>query len=134
VAARPAPAAARAAAGGGGTAARAAAGGGGTAAAPPPEEAAPTPEETAPPADPLADGSLDLAASAPKGSGVVVVIGAEAYLKGKKGKRAPGTLPAGTYELFVRVDGSFVSQGPTEVIEGETTTWRCGFGTCREME
>lgn len=76
----------------------------------------------------------DLAASAPRGSGVLVVVGAEAYVVGRKGKRAPGTLPKGTYELFARIDGAWVSQGDVEVLEHETTSIRCGFGTCREIE
>lgn len=76
----------------------------------------------------------DLAAAAPKGSGVLVVVGAEAYVIGKKGKRAPGTLPKGRYELFARIGGEWASQGEVDVVEHETTTWRCGFGTCREVE
>ena len=76
----------------------------------------------------------DLSARAPRGSGVLLVVGGEAYVVGPKGRRGTGTLPEGSYELFARVDGAFVSQGSTEVVEGETTTWHCGFGTCREDE
>lgn len=102
---------------------------------PPVERTAPPPPAIVEEEDPVEhDEPADLAASAPRGSGVLVVVGAEAYVVGKKGKRAPGTLPKGKYELFARIDGAWVSQGDVEVLEHETTSIRCGFGTCREVE
>ncbi|MBM4366780.1 MAG: hypothetical protein FJ102_11240, partial [Deltaproteobacteria bacterium] len=64
---------------------------------------------------------------------VVMVFGAESYLVGGGKRRSPGTVPAGSYELFAATGegGSFVSHGRFEVEPGEELTWRCGFGKCR---
>ncbi len=72
---------------------------------------------------------------APAGEGTVLVLGAEAYLKGKGGRRAPGTVPAGTYELYAQIgSASFVDQGTVTVEPGDRIVWRCGFGKCKETE
>ncbi len=64
---------------------------------------------------------------------VVMVFGAEAYLLGGGKRRSPGTIPAGSYELFAATGegGGFVSHGRFSVEPGEELTWRCGFGKCR---
>ncbi len=75
-------------------------------------------------------------ATSPAASGepaVVMVFGAESYLLGGGKRRSPGTVPAGSYELFAATGegGSFVSHGRFDVEPGEELTWRCGFGKCR---
>ncbi|MSQ04310.1 MAG: hypothetical protein EXR71_20925 [Myxococcales bacterium] len=102
-------------------------------AAPGPSSAAPGPSSAAPRARRRAPppGEQD-AVVAPGGTGSLVVVGADAYVVGPRGRRAVGELPPGKYQLFTSVDGTYASQGQTRVYAGETTTWRCGFGKCRE--
>lgn len=89
-----------------------------------------TPIPRAPPRTPAG-----LGAHAPAGEGTILVFGAEAWLKGKGGRRSPGTVPAGTYHLFANVGGgTFTEQGVITVAAGERIVWRCGFGSCKETE
>ena len=91
---------------------------------------APKPRPLRPPAPPVVAEE-----PVPTGTtGTLVVVGAEAYVVGSRGRRAIGELPPGKYQLFTSVDGTYISQGQTRVYLGETTTWRCGFGKCREDE
>ncbi len=101
------------------------------------------PAATRPPASapglaaPEAPRNAKAAPAPPRGEpAVVMVFGAEAYLVGQGKRRAPGTVSAGTYELFAATGegGAFVSHGTFDVEPGEDLTWRCGFGKCRIAE
>jgi serine/threonine protein kinase len=71
----------------------------------------------------------------PAGSGLVLVSGGQAYLVGASGKLPTGSVPAGSYELFVQPGGTteFVSQGTIAVGSGDRIVWKCGLGTCRRL-
>ncbi len=90
------------------------------------------PRPRPPKVEPDAQGAAAEAPVASGTTGTLVVIGADAYVVGARGRRAPGDLPPGKYQLFTSIDGTYVSQGQTQVYLDETTTWRCGFGKCRE--
>lgn len=68
-----------------------------------------------------------------RGTGLVLVLGAEAYLQRGGLKHSTGTLPAGQYKLFAAVGprSAFVEQGRVEVVSGERLVWRCAAGTCQ---
>lgn len=67
--------------------------------------------------------------------GTLLVLGAGAYLVGPNGKMSTGTVSPGRYEIFADVaeNGAFSSQGTVEVEPGERITWRCGFGSCKQV-
>ncbi|MEL6344367.1 MAG: hypothetical protein AAFV53_14715 [Myxococcota bacterium] len=93
------------------------------------------PEPVAVPVRPPA--SRPTRAGAADGTGRVVVSGAhEAYLIGPAGRAAPGTVPAGLYEVFVTLepDGAASSMGTVEVVADGVVQFRCGFGTCRRAQ
>jgi serine/threonine protein kinase len=66
--------------------------------------------------------------------GLVMVSGGQAYLLQNGAKRAIGTVPPGSYELWVQPSGTteFKSQGTITVNSGDRLVWKCGFGTCRQ--
>ena len=68
-------------------------------------------------------------------SATLLVLGAGSYLVGPNGKVSTGTVLPGRYEVFAVVDegGGFSSQGTVDVAPGERVTWRCGFGTCKQV-
>lgn len=68
-------------------------------------------------------------------SGTLLVLGAGSYLMGPSGKMSTGTVAPGRYEIFAAVgdNGAFSSQGTVDVAAGERITWRCGFGSCKQV-
>lgn len=67
--------------------------------------------------------------------GTLLVLGAGSYLVGPNGKMSTGTVAPGRYEIFAAVgqNGAFSSQGTADVESGERITWRCGFGSCKQV-
>ena len=68
-----------------------------------------------------------------RGTGVVLVFGAEAYLQRAGLKHSIGTLPAGQYKLFAAVGprNAFVEQARVEVVSGTRLIWHCAAGACQ---
>ncbi len=68
--------------------------------------------------------------------GLVIVAGSQAYIVGKDGRRPPGSVPPGEYELFAQTaaGAEISSVGKFSVLAGERVVYKCGFGSCRRTQ
>ncbi len=74
---------------------------------------------------------------APAGAkGQIRIDGASGYVVGPSGQRPLGELPAGTYEVFAEpTDGAgHLSLGVHSLVADGQIVFRCGFGSCREVQ
>jgi hypothetical protein len=88
-------------------------------------------QKSPPPPEPAATPPAEAPAAAATGDAVLLVVGAQSYLVGDQGRLPPGSVPPGSYQVWVEAGGNFVQAGVFSVAAGERITVRCGFGTCR---
>jgi serine/threonine protein kinase len=65
--------------------------------------------------------------------GLISVSGAMGYLLANGDRVGLGSVPPGTYELFIQTtpNAGYTSQGKVTVGPGERIFYKCGFGSCR---